>query len=432
MADTALPATVTNFRAAMAARPADPPMTKAGEGGGGGSDDGSSNTPAPSSAPAARPATRTAKPVTAPAVAPLAGEEAQLDYVDNDDSDSLAPDGENEDVRGFPSEDGDGEIVDGEYEEDGIDLDGDYHGMTGREILKAIRDGMLPALLHDKLATEYDINGRQVKLNLHEYPQDRMRQAEFSKRMGELKVNQRKAEDANARATGYLENQKKMFEVWRADPVVARRDLRRLGLGKTIFGIAEMIAKEMVEIEKLPPEARTLAAENKRLKEEREDQKYAEQSRTRRDGNREDEQKHAARQQELAGALNHFVPLAFERFKITSSPAADKYFADAFEVLWDGVDGNLARAVNDAAKTTKENLEDLAFEHAKTLNGGKGAAKLPATTTPAASANERRTPTRQTAEPMSPRRLPAAPPKGGSSPAKKGGTIDDFRKKFGR
>ena len=279
------------------------------------------------------------------------------------------------------------------------------HGMKADDILKALRDGVVPDELLDKLRVKLKINGEEVPATLAEYREGAMRLSEYSRSRQKLATDRREFEQAQ---NGFVQ----MVDTWKQDIGSARRDLEMLGV--PLEKLARVIAEEHVQMEQMTPGERQLHEQNRELRRQHERMMAQMQAAT---TGAEQTRGDSARR-ELAERIGRFRPVAFAGAKIPDSPTARTMFVNHLGALWDAGTELTQDMCDMAARATAEELTHMARQHLQATGG--------AAPSPARAQVAQREAGRQGGQA---RALPARPASsgaaGGGAPAK-GGTVSDF------
>lgn len=257
--------------------------------------------------------------------------------------------------------------------------------------LKAELDGdALPATLATK-TFPVKIDGRTYDVPVAELAQGYQRNADYSRKMAEVKQIAKRAEQVEAGATRLLEDLNNGERLLRAS--------KEMGFYKALVEAARTIGRQRLALQELSPEARQYALQ---LEEERDARELA----TRRAQQLEQQMREAQAQQpnqeaqHLRHQLEQMVPRAFAKHKIGDYPLARDLFGSNLQNLHEG--GELTAATIDAAaQATAEQLQDIA-------------ARLP---------KEQRV-QNANGQPIPARRTATAP--GRPIQRQKGGTVSDF------
>lgn len=228
--------------------------------------------------------------------------------------------------------------------------DPEIHGLKQSEVLKAIKEGTLPAELAKAVKVAVKINGEESHVSAAEAAKGYQRLSDYSRKMAEARQVRNEAQDT-------IDNVGQMFERWK-DPSQLKAGIKRLGLWDAFHQLAYEYAKEQYQEEKLRQENPHLYEVRQELKRERE---AREQLEAKLNAPKPD----AKRQQKIEEFTRQVQPLitsAFERLQINDSPMARQAFRAAFNEFYDP-SADLTEVVDNAAQATAEYLSDLAAKH---------------------------------------------------------------------
>lgn len=277
-----------------------------------------------------------------------------------------------------PPELADGPDVDPEAQpEPGTLLEEQLHGLSGREILEAIKAGRMPDQLAE-LPVTVKWNGQEYQVPIREAQAGYQRNLDYTRGKQEVRELQQ-------RAQGTLDNVHGMIDGWR-EPGALRRDLEALGAGKAFAAAAVAYAKERVQDDQWQrqnPEAWRLNRQLRDTMGEIQQLKRALQQRP--------DTTQAAQAQRQEAEIARLAPAAFAKHGLKADlfkfPDVRNHFGQAYSAALDTA-ADAAEAVDRAAESTAQFLSELAERHQKAVSAqprqlpAKNPSPLPGRTAP--------------------------------------------------
>jgi hypothetical protein len=302
--------------------------------------------------------------------------------------------------------------------------DGNGKTLKMRDVLESLKNGVVPAELHDKIQLEVDVNGQPRVMSVSELRKGYLREADYTKKAQQVAELRRENEQWTAEFN-------RRMQMANDDPSGRefQKQMRRMGMGQAFFRAAQQLSVEMDRILKLPPHEQEREWKLKQLEEERAELLE------RQAMNEESEQAKRKRQakERLDRTLAEFTPIAFERAgKLARTPYNERVFRANLAALREhpGQEITLDLCTR-AAVATMEQLGDEARENQQAIQARlRAAGGSPAQQQMAAAQQAQQQPQQ--------RRLPVRPaaagaPLGGGSGqqgATRGGSARDFHKTF--
>lgn len=286
--------------------------------------------------------------------------------------------------------------IDVEPTDEGDPWEADLHGLKTRDVVEAIKNGEIPAELHEHIQVPVKVNGEERLVPLREAAQGYQRAVDYSRSKWQLQ------QDRQAHRSEVTEL-KTMIDGWKKSGGM-RAGFKKLGLLEAFHQEAAAYGLEKYKEDQLRATNPQAYEAHQQLMKEREERERLQHELSRKP--KQDNQR------EVDGfwhSVSEMYPAAFKKHAIKDSRFAQQRFGAIFEAIYDEkVD--LAEQVDAAAQATAEELGELAVAYQKSQAGQQ----------PAANTGKRPNPSPL---PGRPQGAPAA----GTPLKPKGGTPADFR-----
>lgn len=239
-----------------------------------------------------------------------------------------------------------------QYDADGNEIDPKAEAQRAEameQIRAALDTGELPFELLKDMQLEVTVNGEQRKVSLEEARGGYMRRAHFTREL-------EKAQGIAHQAQNILNLERARNQEWN-NPQALRQGLRQLGLEESFMRAAYSWAEERVSYMKKPPTERALIDQIQKIELEREQAAAQMRHQQMLQQQQQSQQPDPATQQVFA-QLQQIMPRVFRQHGIGSYPLAQQTFLQQLQAFCP--DGNITKErCDEAALATKEFLSDL-------------------------------------------------------------------------